>query len=323
LLSEKKILVTGGSGLFGGWIVEKLLSENVNVTSFSHSHAENSKLDQIRDKSNLTIIEGDTRNKEIIDELIIKQQFNFIIHLAAQTQVVDAYENPINTFSSNITGTWNLLDSVRMYSPKSKVIISTSDKAYGIPESIPTKEDHKLHGIFPYEFSKSSEDLLAQTYATTYGLDIAILRCGNVFGGGDLNFSRLVPKIMRAFIHNETPTITRSGGDYSRDFIYVEDVANAFIQTLLHFKDSDELKIFNISNPPNISIMDIYKLMSEAVNDTYIEPKVLGRSGEKYEIPHQSLNIEKAIKYLDWKPLWDQKKALKKTYSWYLDYFNK
>ena len=98
-----------------------------------------------------------------------------------------------NTFSSNITGTWNLLDSVRIHSPKSKVVISTSDKAYGIPESIPTKEDHKLHGVFPYEFSKSSEDLLAQTYATTYGLDIAILRCGNVFGGGDLNFSRLIP----------------------------------------------------------------------------------------------------------------------------------
>ena len=298
MLSEKKILVTGGSGLFGGWIIEKLLSENVNVTSFSHAHTKNSKLDQIHDKSNLAIIEGDTRNKEVIDELIISQQFDFIIHLAAQTQVVDAYENPINTFSSNITGTWNLLDSVRIHSPKSKVVISTSDKAYGVPESIPTKEDHKLHGVFPYEFSKSSEDLLAQTYATTYGLDIAILRCGNVFGGGDLNFSRLIPKIMRAFIHNETPTITRSGGDYSRDFIYVEDVANAFIKTLLHFKDSDELKIFNISNPPNISIMDIYKLMSEAVNDTYIEPKVLGRSGEKYEIPHQSLNIEKAIEIL-------------------------
>ena len=147
MLSEKKILVTGGSGLFGGWIVEKLLSENVNVTSFSHAHTQNSKLDQIQDKINLAIIEGDTRDKEVIDELIIKHQFDFIIHLAAQTQVVDAYENPINTFSSNITGTWNLLDSVRIHSRKSKVVISTSDKAYGIPESIPTKEDHKLHGV--------------------------------------------------------------------------------------------------------------------------------------------------------------------------------
>ncbi len=323
MLKNKNILVTGASGLFGGWIVEELLNKDVNVTCFSHKNPPKSKLEEIKDNQNIEIIEGDTRDKEALENLFKNHKFDFVIHLAAQTQVVDAYDNPIDTFTSNIMGTWNLLETIRIISPETKVIVSTSDKAYGVPEEIPTTENHKLHGVFPYEFSKSSEDLLSQTYSTTYGLDIAILRCGNVFGGGDLNFARLIPKIMKAFIFEETPTITRSGGDYSRDFIYVEDVSSAFIKTILHFDKDKDIKIYNISNPPNITIMDIYKLMSEAVYGKYIEPKVLGMPRQNYEIPHQSLNIEKASKDLGWEPVWDYKKALKKTYDWYFEYFKK
>ena len=323
MLENKNILVTGASGLFGGWIVEELINKKANVTCFSHKHPPKSKLDEIKDNQNIKIVEGDTRDKEVLEILFKNQKFDFVIHLAAQTQVVDAYNNPIDTFTSNIMGTWNLLETIRIISPETKVIVSTSDKAYGVPEEIPTTEKHKLHGVFPYEFSKSSEDLLSQTYSTTYGLDIAILRCGNVFGGGDLNFARLIPKIMKAFIFEETPTITRSGGDYSRDFIYVEDVSSAFIKTIFHFDKDKDIKIYNISNPPNITIMDIYKLMSEAVHGKYIEPKVLGMPRQNYEIPHQSLNIEKASKDLDWEPVWDYKKALKKTYDWYFEYFKK
>jgi CDP-glucose 4,6-dehydratase len=322
LLKGKNILVTGGSGLFGGWIVEKLLKNNARVVSFSHTHPQNTKLENIKPQNNLEIIEGDTRNQDTVDELLKRNQFEFIVHLAAQTQVIDAYKNPLNTFSTNIGGTWNLLDAVRLYSPDSKVVVSTSDKAYGVPENIPTKEDHKLHGVFPYEFSKSSEDLLAQTYATTYGMNIAILRCGNVFGGGDLNFSRLIPKVMKAFIDSETPVIARSGGDYSRDFIYVEDVAEAFFKTILFKMNSKGLDIFNISHPPNITILEIYKEISEAVTGAFVEPKILGKSMASYEIPHQSLNIEKAKTYLDWSPSWERKESLQKTYKWYFEYFN-
>jgi len=322
VIEGKKILVTGGSGLFGGWIVEKLLDLNAYVFSLSHENPNKSKLSQIKNTKNLTILLEDTRNEESIEKIVSKEKFDFIIHLASQTQVVDAINDPINTFTSNLNGAWNILDSIRRNELDTKVIVSTSDKAYGIPESIPTNENHKLHGVFPYEFSKSAEDLLAQTYSITYGLDIAILRCGNVFGGGDLNFNRLIPKVIKAFIENKTPTISRSGGDYSRDFIYVEDVVGAFVKTLEHFEVNNELKIFNISNPPNISILEIYKNISNVIMGKYIEPNILGKQGAPYEIPHQSLDINKAKINLGWEPKWSHEEGLLKTYKWYVEYFN-
>lgn len=323
MIEGKKILVTGGSGLFGGWIIEKLLDLNSNVISLSHENPNNSKLSEIKNTKNLLIITEDTRNEDSIEKIISKEKFDYIIHLASQTQVIDAIKNPVNTFTSNLNGAWNILDSVRRNNLDTKIIVSTSDKAYGIPEYIPTNENHKLHGVFPYEFSKSAEDLLAQTYSITYGLDIAIIRCGNVYGGGDLNFNRLIPKVIKAFIEGRTPTISRSGGDYSRDFIYVEDVVEAFIKTLEYFQINNELKIFNISNPPNVSIMDIYKDISDAIIGKFVEPNILGKQGASYEIPHQSLDINKAKELLGWEPTWSRKEAILKTYKWYVNYFNK
>ena len=221
--ANKYILVTGASGLLGSWLIEELLNQNAEVTGIS---LDSSKDALMKSKNILDKIENyhiDISKYDELEKIVTKKKYSIIFHLAAQTQVTDALKNPLNTLKSNVEGTWNLLEICRLNNLS--IVSASSDKAYGESSNLPYLETHPLNGVYPYEVSKSASDLISTMYKTTYDLNVATLRCGNIYGGGDLNWDRLIPGMIECFLKNKTP-ILRTSGDFIREWVYVKDVAN-------------------------------------------------------------------------------------------------
>ena len=231
-----------------------------------------------------------------------------------RTQVGDALTNPIRTFKSNIQGTWNILETSR--ENNLPVLVASSDKAYGESDVLPYKEDFNLNGNYPYEVSKSTTDLLCKTYKTTYSLNVATLRCGNIYGGGDLNWERLIPGVIKWLINNETPVL-RTNGTFKRDWVYVEDVVQAYIgvgKALLN----DEIEVsdaYNFSSTEYLSVMDVYKKIISKFSESYIEPII--KEDSDYEIKDQYLSSEKIKKELGINSTYNMDSALSETIEWY------
>ena len=225
--SFKNILITGCTGLLGSWMAESLLKSDITIKGVALNQDLNFLLKSKSLLNEFEIKYIDIADKTSVDDYLKNNDFDAIVHLAAQTQVIEAIEDPIRTFKSNIQGTWNLVDSaMRKNLP---IVVASSDKAYGDSEILPYKENFPLNGIYPYEFSKSATDMMCKTYRTTYNLPVTVLRCGNIYGGGDLNWDRLIPGVIKWLINNETPVL-RSDGNYKRDWVYVEDVVNAYLK---------------------------------------------------------------------------------------------
>lgn len=256
----------------------------------------------------------DIADKTSVDDYLKNNDFDAIVHLAAQTQVIEAIEDPIRTFKSNIQGTWNLVDSaMRKNLP---IVVASSDKAYGDSEILPYKENFPLNGIYPYEFSKSATDMMCKTYRTTYNLPVTVLRCGNIYGGGDLNWDRLIPGVIKWLINNETPVL-RSDGNYKRDWVYVEDVVNAYLKVTnalvengLNVSDS-----YNFSSTDYLSVMEVYEKISEIHLGKYVEPIIENKAN--LEIKDQYLSSEKIFNELGIKSEFEIDTALEMTINWY------
>ena len=317
-MDKSSILLTGATGLLGSWLAEKLLEQDCKVTGV----ALNNKLDFLLQSKNI-IDRIDLRYVDISDELelskLFKNKYDLVIHLAAQTQVGDALNNPIRTFKSNIEGTWNVLEMCRIHNIP--IVAASSDKAYGESDNLPYLETHNLNGNYPYEVSKSATDLLCKTYLTTYNLNVSTLRCGNIYGGGDLNWERLIPGVTRWLIKKEQP-ILRTNGTFKRDWVYVEDVVQAYIgvgNALLENnpKISDA---YNFSSTSYLSVMDIYKKLVSNFSDTYIEPII--EEDSEFEIKDQYLSSDKIEKELGIKSVFDLDTSISKTVDWYKKYLN-
>lgn len=256
----------------------------------------------------------DIADKTSVDDYLKTNDFDAIVHLAAQTQVIEAIEDPIRTFKSNIQGTWNLVDSaMRKNLP---IVVASSDKAYGDSEVLPYEENFPLNGIYPYEFSKSATDMMCKTYRTTYNLPVTVLRCGNIYGGGDLNWDRLIPGVIKWLINNETPVL-RSDGNYKRDWVYVEDVVNAYLKVTnalvengLNVSDS-----YNFSSTDYLSVMEVYKKINEIHLGKYVEPIIENKAN--LEIKDQYLSSEKIFNELGIKSEFEIDTALEMTINWY------
>ena len=256
----------------------------------------------------------DIADKTSVDDYLKNNDFDAIVHLAAQTQVIEAIEDPIRTFKSNIQGTWNLVDSaMRKNLP---IVVASSDKAYGDSEVLPYEENFPLNGIYPYEFSKSATDMMCKTYRTTYNLPVTVLRCGNIYGGGDLNWDRLIPGVIKWLINNETP-ILRSDGNYKRDWVYVEDVVNAYLKVTnalvengLNVSDS-----YNFSSTDYLSVMEVYEKINEIHLGKYVEPIIENKAN--LEIKDQYLSSEKIFNELGIKSEFEIDAALEMTINWY------
>lgn len=313
-LTGKNILVTGGTGFIGSHIVEELskLNTNIIVTFLKVDPKSYFSLNHLDKKT--TSVKIDIANYKKVANLITKFQIDYIFHLAAQPLVEVAYNNPLQTFQSNIAGTINVLECARL-NPKIKgVIVASSDKAYGQLKKKKYSEKDPLEGIHPYEVSKSAADLICQAYYKTYQTPVAISRFGNVYGEGDLNFSRIFPGIMKSIVKQEALTL-RSNGKYIRDYIYVKDVVEGYM-LLAYNLDNIKGQAFNFGSKETLSVLELMGLIEKLLNKK-VNRVILNKA--KNEITYQSLNYAKASKVLGWKPKWNIKSSIHQIY----DYYNK
>jgi CDP-glucose 4,6-dehydratase len=321
ILKNTPVLVTGASGLVGSWLVKELLNTGVDVSILLLDHDPHSELIRSKDIQRCKVYSGDLRDMFSVRRAVVDSQPEIIFHLGAQTIVGNALVDPISTFESNIQGTWNLLESVRTSQLKRcAIVVASSDKAYGTSEVLPYHEDTPLLGEGPYDVSKSCTDLIARSYFLTYGLNIAIARCGNIYGGGDLNWSRIVPGAISDLLKGNTTKI-RSNGLFLRDYLYVKDVVAAYIQiagSLMTGSNSGEA--FNISREEPISVLDIYRTISLLVRGSYMEPVVLNEAHG--EIVNQHLSSKKARELLHWESRYPLQEGLNETIEWYKNYFS-
>jgi CDP-glucose 4,6-dehydratase len=316
---DRPTFVTGGTGLVGSWLVHRLLEAGADLTCLVRDWLPQSELIHTRTIEKVKIVRGDICDRDILERILGEYEIDTVIHLAAQTIVTIANRNPISTFESNIAGTWNLLEACRR-SPKVKqVVIASSDKAYGDQDDLPYREDTPLQGKHPYDVSKSCADLIARTYAVTYGLPVVITRCGNFYGGGDLNWNRIIPGTIRSILRGQKPVI-RSNGKYIRDYFYVEDGAAAYILLAEQLAVKPELKgeAFNFSNEIQMTVSEIVSEILRLMGSN-LQVEIL--NGTNNEILHQYLSAEKARLQLGWKPLFTLEEGLARTIEWYKKFF--
>lgn len=311
---NKKVLVTGYEGFLGSNLTKRLISYGARVWGLDIiTHRKKTILSK-DDYQNITVVKGNVANFALLNDIIKKNKIEVIFHLAAEAIVGKCLSNPLRTFSSNIRGTWNVLESSRLSKTVNAVIIASSDKAYGSHKKLPYAEEHSLCGAHTYDVSKSCADLLARAYFVSYGLPVAITRCGNIFGPGDFNFSRIITDTIRSIIKSKT-LIIRSDGKFTRDYVYVDDIVDGY--TLIAEK-MDKMNLageaFNFSNENPISVL---KLVEEIYKISKQKPKykIIGQA--QHEIRNQYLSSKKARKILGWRAKYSLKDALKNTICWY------
>lgn len=325
---EKKVIVTGANGFLASHVTVSLLENGANVIGIIKEEIPfsflNLKLKEQRYK-NIKIIKNDIINLLFIKRLFKERKPDICFHLAAQAIVGKANKSPIPTFKTNIEGTWNILDVVREFSPKTVVIVASSDKAYGEHKRLPYAEDAALQALHPYDASKACADILTRTYAHTYNLATAVTRCGNIYGPGDLNFSRIIPDTIRSIILNKNPVI-RSDGTPLRDYIYVDDVVSAYFclaKAIYSHKNNIKGQAFNFGTGKPISVLKLVNLLVKIAGNNKLKPDILLKTKIKGEIDRQYLSSRKANNILGWQPRYNLIAGLKKTLVWYKDYFTR
>jgi CDP-glucose 4,6-dehydratase len=315
---DRSVLVTGGTGLLGSWLVKQLLEAGANVVCLVRDWVPQSELVRTRHIEQVTTVRGDITDRELLERTLGEYEVEVVFHLAAQTIVGIANRNPVSTFSANIEGTWNLLEACRRSPKVLSIVVASSDKAYGNQEHLPYNETMPLQGRHPYDVSKSCADLIAQTYANSYNLPVAITRCGNFYGGGDLNWNRVVPGTIRSIIRGERPVV-RSDGKFVRDYFYIEDGAAAYMLLAERLASYTALRgqAFNFSNESQISVIEIVALILKKMNSSLL-PEVLNQASN--EIRHQYLSAERARCVLNWKPQFTLESGLDRTLAWYREF---
>ena len=317
---DRPTFVTGGTGLVGSWLLKRLTEAGANVTCLIRDWVPQSELIRSGIIGKVNVVRGDIRDRNMIERVVGEYEIDTVIHLAAQTIVTIANRNPISTFETNIAGTWNIMEACRR-SPKVKqIIVASSDKAYGDQEILPYDENTPLQGQHPYDVSKSAADLIAHTYAVSFDLPVAITRCGNFYGGGDLNWNRIIPGTIRSILRGQPPVI-RSDGEYIRDYFYVEDGAAAYMLLAEQLATRPELKgqAFNFSNELQVTVREIVERISAKMNSKF-SPDI--RNEISNEIRHQYLSAEKARTEINWKPMFNLDEGLQKTIEWYKEFFD-
>jgi CDP-glucose 4,6-dehydratase len=316
---DRRVFLTGATGLVGSWLVRELLDLGAFVVALVRDADPQSELFRSRDIERVAVVNGDLSDFRALERAISEHETDTVLHIAAQPIVGVAHRFPLQTFESNVRGTYNLLEACRIHRGLvQRVVVASSDKAYGEQPVLPYTEDMPLHGQHPYEVSKSCADLIAQSYSHTYRLPVGIARCGNIYGGGDLNWSRIVPGTIRSLLRGERPII-RSDGKFVRDYIYVKDVARAYLRVADALDDSARYgEGFNFSPESRINVLDLVALITRLMNRTDLTPDV--QNTAQGEIRDQYLSAEKAARLLQWKPTFSLEAGMKETITWYREY---
>ena len=317
--TSRRVLVTGATGIVGSWLVRQLVDEGAFVVALIRDMNPQSELIRSGLWTRITVVNGALEDYAAVERAVVEHDIDSVFHLAAQAIVTTALRSPLATFESNIRGSYNLLEACRVHSDVVKrVVVASSDKAYGESPTLPYTEDMPLDGRHPYDVSKSCTDLLALTYAHTYRLPVIVARCGNIYGGGDLNWSRIVPGTIRSVLRNERPVI-RSDGKFIRDYIYVRDVVDAYLALGNHVSVERGIgQAFNFSPESRVSVLEITRQIQQLMERTDLEPIVLNQA--KAEIPNQYLDSTKAHRELGWSPRYTLECGLRETIEWYRDF---
>jgi len=312
---DRPVLVTGASGLVGGWLTRRLVEAGADVVCLVRDWVPRQELMRSNLIEKVTVVRGDLRDRDLLERALGEYEIDTVMHLAAQAIVGVANRNPISTFESNIQGTWNVLEACRRSPGVHSIVVASSDKAYGDQENLPYNEDTPLRGQHPYDVSKSCADLITHSYAKTYDLPVAVTRCGNFFGGGDLNWNRIVPGTIRAVLRGERPII-RSDGHFVRDYFYVEDGAAAYMLLAEQLSSRPELRgqAFNFSYESQVTVLCLVKEILRAMQSP-LEPRVLNEAS--HEIRRQYLSAERARTILGWQPIFTLAEGLARTIPWY------
>ncbi len=315
---DRPTLVTGGTGLLGGWLVRLLLDAGADLVCLVRDWVPQSLLIQDRLIDKVKVVRGEVEDQELIERILGEYEVDTVFHLAAQTIVGIANRNPVSTFETNVAGTWNLLEACRRSPTVKQIVLASSDKAYGDNDQLPYDEETALNGQHPYDVSKSCADLIAHSYAVTFDLPVATTRCGNFYGGGDLNWNRIVPGTIRSVLRGQRPII-RSDGKYIRDYFYVEDGAAAYVLLAERLAARPELRgeAFNFSNETQVSVLELVERIL-ALMESDLSPDILNQTNN--EIRHQYLSAAKARSILDWRPVYTLDEGLQRTVAWYRNF---
>lgn len=316
---DRSVLVTGATGLVGGWLVKRLLEAEADVICLIRDWTPNAEIVRCGDLDRVTVVRGDICDQDCLERVLGEHEVSTVMHLAAQTIVGIANRNPISTFEANIGGTWKLMEACRRSPKVEQIVVASSDKAYGDAKVLPYTEETPLVGMHPYDVSKSCGDLIAQTYANTYNLPVCVTRCGNFYGGGDLNWNRIIPGTIRSVLRDEAPVI-RSDGSFVRDYFYVEDGAAAYMHLAEQMAQRPELngEAFNLSTEIQVSVLELVDQVLQTMGSS-LRPRVLGEASN--EIQHQYLDASKARNQLNWQPEFTLGEGMARTIEWYQDYF--
>ena len=312
----RRVYVTGATGIVGSWLVKRLVSEGAYVVALVRDADPASELIRSGDINRVSVVNGRLEDYHTQERAINEHEIDTVFHLAAQPLVTTALRSPVPTFEANIRGTWNVLEACRVHKDLVRsVVVASSDKAYGDATVLPYTEDMPVNGRHPYDVSKSCTDLLAKTYAHTYQAPTVVARCGNIYGGGDLNWSRIVPGTIRSLLAGERPVI-RSDGRFIRDYIYVEDVVSAYSAlALAAAKPGVTGEAFNFSPETQVPVLDIVRSLQRIVGRTDLEPVILDQA--RAEIRDQYLDSAKARRLLGWRPQYSLESGLQATVGWY------
>jgi len=315
---DRPTFVTGGTGLVGSWLVRRLVEAGADVVCLVRDWVPQSDLVRSGDIQRVKVVRGDVRDRELLERILGEYEIDTVIHLAAQTIVTIANRNPLSTFETNVAGTWNLMEACRR-SPKVKqVVVASSDKAYGDQEKLPYDENTPLQGQHPYDVSKSAGDLIAHSYAVSFETPVVITRCGNFYGGGDLNWNRIVPGTIRSVLRGRRPVI-RSDGNFIRDYFYVEDGAAVYMllaeQLAVHPEYRGEA--FNFSYGSQVTVLEMQQRVLERMGSK-LKPVILNEASN--EILKQTLDAGKARQKLGWQPLFTLEQGLDRTIAWYREF---
>ena len=313
--TDRPTLLTGATGLVGAWTLRRLVDAGADVVCLVRDWVPGSEAVRSGLLESARVVRGDVRDGAVVERTLGEYEIDTVLHLAAQTIVSIANRNPVSTFETNVAGTWAVLEACRRSPLVRQVVLASSDKAYGEQERLPYREDTPLEGRHPYDVSKSCADLIATSYAVTYELPVVITRCGNFFGGGDLNWNRIVPGTIRSVLRGQRPVI-RSDGSLVRDYFYVEDGAAAYMQLAewLAANPDGAGEAFNFSNETQLTVSELVARILGLLGSD-LTPEIRGEAS--HEIPAQFLDASKARSTLAWEPLFTLDDGLERTIEWY------
>ena len=316
--TDRPTFVTGGAGLVGSWLVRRLVEAGADVVCLVRDWVPQSELVRSKTIDRVRVVRGDVCDQELMERVLGEYEISTVIHLAAQTIVGIANRNPVSTFEANIKGTWALLEACRRSPKVESIVVASSDKAYGDAKVMPYDETTRLEGKHPYDVSKSCADLITQSYAHTYGLPVVVTRCGNFYGGGDLNWNRIVPGTIRSVVRGERPLI-RSDGEFVRDYFYVEEGARVYMMLAERLAQDAKLRgeAFNFSNEMQVTVLELVDKILRAMKSD-LKPDV--RNEPIKEIRIQYLSAKKAREALGWKPELSLDEGLTRTIAWYREF---